>query len=87
MGPLLEKVTIVPNLQWGYIPINPSYAEYLKARNAMNTPDLLTSWLNRAHLQHAQNTYIRLQLGKIMQINVCFIIKHWTAHASGQRLY
>lgn len=70
MGPLLEEVPTVLNLQWSYILINPSYAEYLKVRNAnidLHDFTLLTSWLNRAHVQHAQNTYIHLQLGKIMQ--------------------
>lgn len=40
-----------------------------------------TSQLSLGYLKHPQNTYVSLQLGKIIQHKVYFIMKCWAAHA------
>ena len=44
-------------------------------RKYFNTPNLRMSWLSPAYLKLAQNTYISLQLCKVIQHKDCFIIR------------
>ena len=50
--------------------------EAMLSRKYINTPNLRMSWVSPAWLKLAQNTYISLQLCKVIQHKDYFIIKY-----------
>lgn len=77
--------------KWIHIPLGLQWGYVLKTHHQLKIYLIYviywTSWLSLANFKHTQNTYISLQLGKIIQHKAFIVLTCWMFHITYWILY